>query len=204
MPHRKDMTGMVFGKLTVTSFHHSNKHVYWNCKCSCGKETVVEAYRLKHGLTRSCGCLIKDTATKHGISKTSLYNVWIHMIDRCENPHSKDYSLYGMRGIKVCEEWHDIKNFYNWAINSGYQKCLKLERVDNDKGYSPNNCKWATNSEQANNRRSNIFFVVKGVKDTLANMARKYGVNYQTLNTRLKRGWSIEQALLLRERRVMD
>ncbi len=156
-----DLKGKTFGYLTALQKHHSNDGVYWLCKCICGKETIVRAYSLTSGHTKSCGCQGK---TKEQTSKNNaLYHIWWNMIQRCENPNAISYQNYGARGIVVCDEW---KNFHAFLqdMGKGYKKGLQLDRTNNEEGYSPENCKWVTPKENAKNRRSNTWVTIDGIR----------------------------------------
>lgn len=155
-----DLTGQRFGRLTVIERVGTSKNgnALWDCKCDCGNTAVVRGASLKNGITRSCGCLIaestKNRNTTHCLSKTRLYRIWANMKDRCLNSNTREYPYYGGRGITVCDEWkNDFQAFYNWAMANSYQDHLSIDRIDNDKGYTPDNCRWATHSEQMYNRR---------------------------------------------------
>lgn len=168
----KDLTGQTFGRLTVLSLHGtSHGHAVWNCVCTCGKTLNVMRGSLLKGATKSCGCLRKDllpefaskggkAIAKHGDYSTRLYRVWSGMKARCNYTKHSDYPNYGGRGIKVCSEWQDFKVFKEWSMANGYDpkapygECT-IDRVDNDKGYSPDNCRWVAMRIQNENRRNN-------------------------------------------------
>lgn len=155
-----DLTGQRFGRLTVIERAGSDNfgEATWICKCDCGVKKEIRGKDLRSGHTRSCGCLCIEASitreTKHGGKGTRLYNVWKTMKDRCHNQNSKNFEDYGGRGITVCDEWkHDFAAFRDWALANGYAEGLTIDRKDNDKGYSPENCRWATYSQQRKNQR---------------------------------------------------
>lgn len=121
----------------------------------------------------------------------SWYGTYHSMMDRCYREGAKNYSLYGGRGIKVCCEWHNIESFEKWATQSGYKQGLSLDRIDPNKDYSPNNCRWATPKEQANNRRNTIYIDDK----TISEWAEILGVSRSTISTRYYRGLPIDKVL---------
>ena len=180
-----DLTGKKYGKLKVLKKSNQRTKYWsicWDCLCDCGNYIVVPGYRLRNGSKTNCGCLKKtkkvtynaevlekkremgkrlsQSLIKHNKSNTRLYNVWISMKQRCNNPHAKHYSSYGGRGIKVCDMWqNNFSIFYDWAMKNGYNPAAKygkctIDRIDNDKGYEPNNCRWVTNLENQRNKRS--------------------------------------------------
>jgi|DEB19_MinimDraft_3_1074340.scaffolds.fasta_scaffold80209_2 hypothetical protein len=151
--------GEKFGRLTTVreAGRDCNKNIFWECKCQCGGLIKVRATTLAKGHTRSCGCLRKERFNKlifrHGLRKNRLYSVWAIMIQRCTNPKASGYKNYGGRGIKVCRRWRNFKYFFE-DMASEYRSGLSIDRINNDKGYNRNNCRWATKSQQAKNRRT--------------------------------------------------
>ncbi len=179
-------------------------------KCKCLNDDnikIVDLASLVKGRTRSCGCLSFETKskltiernTKHGLSKHQLFNIWGKMISRCYNKNADNYDFYGGRGITICDEWHyDFKKFYDWAIVNGWQKDLTIDRMDNASIYEPNNCRWTTQIEQANNKRNNHLVKAFGEIKTIANWVRdsRCKVSYSTLLSRISYyGWNSEEAL---------
>ena len=137
---------------------------------------------------------------KHGLSKTRLHRIWHSMYCRCYYKTTNQYKNYGGKGIKVCEEWKHIEgfiNFYNWAINNGYSEELTLDRIDNSKDYCPNNCRWATPKFQSNHKTNNVLYTFNNKTQTAKQWCDEYGILQTTLNDRLKRGWTLDQALTI-------
>ena len=148
---RKQMIGKRFGRLLVVGFSHiaSNRHAYWNTRCVCGSSKIISGSHLRRGNTLSCGC--NHFRKIHGKCRTPIHEVWQAMIQRCTNPNSHAWKYYGARGISVCDEWKNFKQFYK---DMGEPPMgLTLERVNNNGNYELSNCKWATWEEQANNQR---------------------------------------------------
>lgn len=169
------------------------------CKCSCGNKRIIDLSSLNAGKTQSCGCLRKevsrDKSTTHGLSKTRIYRIWHMMLHRCHNKDDGRYNSYGGRGIKVCDDWNDFTNFYNWSLANGYESHLTIDRIDNDGDYCPENCRWATQKEQQNNRSNNHNIEYNGKKLTCQQWAERTGIKESTIRFRLSKGWSAEQAL---------
>ena len=164
-----DIASQTFGRLTAIEVSHKNKHgnLYWKCQCECGNIHIVYLYSLKSGKTKSCGCLqkerLKESSTTHGMRNTKFYRIWVNMKARCLNKNSKCYKDYGGRGITVCEEWLDFNNFkddmyesYLKHVEEFGEKQTTLDRIDNNRNYCKENCKWSTCKEQIANRRTYI------------------------------------------------
>lgn len=199
MSGRKDISGQRYGRLTAMylSKIDENGASVWRCVCDCGNEVDVTVSRLTTGNTRSCGCLHKERVsegakiahTKHGKHGSRLYFVWKNMKGRCNNSNRKDYYRYGGRGIAVCAEWSDNYDmFYEWAMKNGYADDLTLDRIDVDKDYCPENCRWTNMKNQCNNTSRNRMLTYKGRTQTVAQWASEMNINYYTLWNRVKRG----------------
>lgn len=204
-PRIKDLTGNVYSRLTVLSFSHSNGHdVYWNCLCSCGNSIIVSRRSLVNNNTKSCGCLNEETRiinnhkkAIHNQSGKRLYTIWECMHNRCYNKNSDSYKYYGLKGIGICDEWLNNKSkFFEWSLSHGYKDNLSIDRIDNSKDYSPSNCRWATITEQNNNRSCNRLITFNGKTQSLSQWSREVNINRRTLHDRLfKFNWSVEKAL---------
>lgn len=200
-----DLIGQRFGRLVVIERADSNSkgRARWLCQCDCGEQVIVLGYSLRCGGTKSCRCLYNEgNNTKHKLCYTRLYNTWSCMKSRCTNAKDTRYKDYGGRGITICEEWlHDFQAFYDWAIANGYSDTLTIDRKDNDKGYYPDNCRWATKKEQNTNQRRNRWITYNGETKTITDWARTTNIDYRALSRRLQRGWSIEKTLTTKPQR---
>lgn len=171
------------------------------CRCECGIQTVVLAENLLSGHTKSCGCLKREIIgagahTTHGLSKTRIYRIWKGMRKRCRNPNDSNYPKYGGRGIRVCPEWDsDFLSFYFWAMESGYNDSLSIDRIDNNKGYSPDNCQWSNETKQANNRRSNRLATIDGETHSIIEWSKIYKISTVTIYKRIRQGMSETEAI---------
>lgn len=199
----KDLTGMKVGKLKVVSLNSQDERgrARWLCKCECGNEVIRKSSILvdahKKGKASHCGC--SPVLKTHGlsVSEKRLYWVWAAIIQRCTNEKCKDYKDYGARGIAICSEWRsNFANFCAWAKESGYVEGLSIDRKDNEKGYTPENCQWVTNKDQMRNQRKTVVLTYEGNSMPLTWWAEKYGISEKTLRARvILYGWDIEKAL---------
>lgn len=200
----KDLIGQRFGKLTVVARGENTKggKTTWVCACDCGKqkEKPVTSYDLTSGKVRSCGCLYYESnkginATHHGTG-TRLYRIWNGMRQRCNYQKGIAYDRYGGKGISVCKEWDDFEIFRTWSMANGYAENLTIDRIDNSKGYSPENCRWATMKEQIDNRSNTVRITIGGVEKTLSEWSEISGIPAATLWWRVKNHWAEDELLM--------
>lgn len=200
---QKDIAGQRFERLTALRPDTPEK---WLFACDCGREKVIWKAGVVSGRVRSCGCLHKERCKsgsnrrKHGDAKAGavsrLHNIWRGMHKRCSpaaNVHARE--RYADRGIAVCAAWRDYITFRDWAAENGYAEHLTLERIENDGHYAPHNCRWATKLEQARNRSTTRRIEVEGATRCLAEWLEQTGVTRSAFHARIKRGWSLPEAL---------
>lgn len=202
----KNLTGCKFGKLTVMTYagkkfaSGANRH-FWTCKCDCGVIKDFSVNSLQHN-SRSCGCSHKVASRrngqknkKHGLTGAPEYRAWRSMRGRCLDPKHPAYHNYGRRGITVCQRWLDFESFYS-DMGARPSEKHSLERKNNEKGYEPSNCRWATVKEQGQNRRTNRLVEYKGEVKSIAEWERDLGLSYGTLWARIyRRKWPINAAM---------
>lgn len=197
----KDETGQVYGHLTVIERAPnpgSRGGAFWLCQCDCGNSFVAPGIGLRAGQNISCGC--RKCSPTHGHSRrgsiTPEYRCWKDMIARCHRPATKYFHNYGGRGIVVCDRWRH--SFENFLADMGLRPSNRhsIDRKENGGNYEPANCRWATKQEQDNNRRTNRLLEVNGVSHTITEWARITGIAPVTIHYRIKRGWTIERAVM--------
>lgn len=184
-PRVKDKTGQMFGRLIVKEIDltKASRKTFWICKCDCGNIVSVRSDTL--GSTNSCGCLKKEQDFEnlklkgkqlHGLTKHPAYSRWRAMMQRCYNPKSERYPRYGGRGIKVCDEWHNVKSFIKWAEENGFSEELSIERINLNGNYEPDNCKWIPLDEQRWNTSYNVWHEYRGLRLTTMQWARRLNI----------------------------
>lgn len=198
-----DLVGHRFGMLLVTHKEGRNP-VMWACACDCGNKSSVKTGALRSGNTKSCGCrkaaVLGESTTRHGGASTKTYRHWKSMVQRCTNENNRQFSDYGGRGIKVCVRWRDYAKFLKDMGPA--PEGMTLDRRNNNKGYTPGNCRWATRMEQNQNARSNIRVVIAGESRVAADWGRVYGIRKATIYARIKRGWDPQKACTTPPRRT--
>lgn len=191
-----DITGQKFNKLTAIEYRGNCK---WLFRCECGSEAVINGSRVRQGLTKSCGCSLIGNKhnLKHGHHGTSIFNIHKNMRYRCYNPNNTMYANYGGRGIKVCDRWLGEHGFENFLADMGERpgKEYSLDRIDVNGDYCPENCRWATQKEQQNNRRSNRNLTHNGQTHTIEEWSELTKIHPSTIWHRLNDGWTVERAL---------
>ncbi len=201
MKEFKDLTGQKFNRLTVLELSDkTNKHKdrYWLCQCECKDKTIksIREYHLIKGNIKSCGCLSREKTIESNKNRQTrnkypyykrIYSIYDGMRKRCYNENNDNYDRYGGRGITICNEWlSDFKNFYEWAINNGYQNNLTIDRIDNDGNYEPGNCRWATIQEQCYNKSNTVYITIDGETNTILEWSNIYNLPTYVLWQRYK------------------
>lgn len=202
---KADCAGIRFGRLVADYPVGKDKHrnILWKCKCDCGNECIVPAGRLRGGHTNSCGCLSRDNVIKRNTrnfttlrSKNErLYYRWAGIKQRCTNPNHSRYKDYGGRGITICDEWLFYEPFYAWAMENGYEEGLEIDRINNNIGYSPDNCRFVNRISNSRNKRNNVFLELNGRRFTISEWSEISGIDQKIIQKRLKRGWDAGAAI---------
>lgn len=199
---RLNLIGNKYGKLTVLKLlgrkeesNYKNRPPFiWKCVCDCNNQKIATTNQLRSGDLKSCGCLYKTINITHNMSNTIEYKSWSEMKNRCNNKNSHNYERYGKRGIKVCNRW--LNSFENFLEDMGSRpNNTSLDRINNNQGYYPKNCKWSSPKEQSRNRRSNRIFEFEGKKLSLIEITEKLNLNYKTVHNRLTNGMSFKEAI---------
>lgn len=196
MTARIEMRGEKFGRWTIGDYAGDQR---WHATCDCGTTATIDGKSVRAG--RSLGCIKcnpgRGNQRTHGQKRTRLYNIWSGMIRRCENPQEPAYPNYGGRGIRICDGWRaSFVAFRDWALANDYAPNLTIDRRDNDKGYNPDNCRWATYAQQARNYRRNRPVEYQGRTVLVCDLAIESGLPQDILKNRIFRyGWPIEQAV---------
>lgn len=200
MRKKENLIGRKFGNLTVIEEAPDyvsplgKKMTQWKCKCDCGNEIIATSRNIKTLHTKSCGCL--NHVQIHGESRSRIYRIWKDVKARCYFPSHKSYTNYGRRGVKMCDEWkNSAKAFVDWSFSHGYSDDLTLDRIDSNKGYSPDNCRWVTMKTQGNNKRNNHRIEYNGKTHTVTEWEEICGFGRGMISRRLKRGWPVEKAI---------
>lgn len=212
IPTRKNFLDLTnsppFGRLSIVEYagviHQSSGSqptAHWVCRCDCGKVVTIDSNSLRKGNTQSCGCLQKEAISrvgkmhiKHGMSETVEFKTWIHILNRCTNKNDKAYNHYGGRGVTIDPSWVEFPQFF---ADMGPRPSDKhsIDRIDNNGNYSKDNCRWATDYEQNNNRRTTRMLTMGGITLSLSNWALRVNIPRKTIRSRLSEGWSDERAL---------
>lgn len=208
MPAFIDLVGKRFGRLLVlgregVTVNGVHTRIRWACRCDCGNRHVTEGRHLRQGDAKSCGCLQRDAVASgthcktHGMHATKEYSSWKAMKSRCTRITDPEYANYGGRGIRVCNRWmHSFEHFFE---DMGYRPSPghSLDRIDNERGYEPDNCRWATPIEQCNNMRRNRLLTLNGRTMSLMQWSRETDIAESALRSRLAKGWTTTEALTL-------
>lgn len=202
-----DLTGRVFGRLTVLKLDHKEPRpirngkkdgyfYFWLCKCECGNIIIIKKEYFFNNKTKSCGCYTKDNPPKrtHGMSDTRIYEIWKNMKRRCYDKTNHRFLNYGGRGITICDEWrNDFVSFHKWAIDNGYTNELTIDRIKVDGNYEPSNCKWSTKLEQSYNTTRTHYLTYNGKTQCISQWAKELNLTCSAIQHRLQRNWTLDR-----------
>jgi len=192
MPFPHSLQGCRFGNLLVIGWPFSKQGVYSQlCLCGCGKIISKSVYDLKNGRIKYCGRKCKNKPVNKKLAKA--YRIWWGMVYRCDSPNAMQYENYGGRGIKVCARWRIYQNFLDDMGHPSQEQ--SLDRINNDGDYCPENCRWATRFEQANNTRQNVFISYNGERHSVSEWSRIVGIPTPTINNRYRLGYCPKDCL---------
>lgn len=200
----QELIGQKFNRLTIFSIWRDAEKGYYMCKCrcECGNETKTRLTHVKNGYLKSCGCkkykysVKKQKGDSRRVLGHPLHSVWASMISRCYHENNPGYPQYGARGIQVCNEWRDFWNFVKWSDSiGGKPDGYSLDRIDVNGNYCPENCRWADDETQQNNKRTNQYLTYNGETLSLSQWSRKLGVSRWAIQYRFMQGWSAKDIL---------
>jgi len=182
LPKIERLEGQRFSRLIVQSFDEvrPDRNAVWICLCDCGNTVRVTTALLKFGKVKSCGCLTREISITHGMANSRPYNIWRGMKTRCTNPNEPNYERYGGRGITYSPDWETFEGFWK-DMEAGYADELSIDRIDNEQGYSKDNCRWSTIEEQNFNKRNNVSLTHNDKTLTVTEWADELGINRRKL-----------------------
>ena len=202
-----ELTGQRFGRLVVIgrSRETRTQGVYWDCICDCGTKKVIIGSSLRGGVTKSCGCIVVENCTAHGLNKLPEASIYRGMKRRCLNPSSHGFKYYGGRGIKICDRWLGPEGLKHFILDMGPRPVgYEIDRINNNGDYEPENCRWVTPSENGRNKRNNASIIYNGETRCITEWAEILGMNHNTLFNRLNTlGWSPEKAFTTPEKEFL-
>jgi len=182
------LIGKQFGRLTILNLYRNNNRTFAECICTCGNSKNINFHAIKIEHTTSCGCYNKEVITKHSLYGTKEYRSWQHMLRRCDTPNTDSSHLYFEKGIRVCERW---KIFLNFLEDMGNAPTVthSIDRLDNNKGYYKENCRWATKIEQSRNTNRNKLIEYNGEVKCMSEWAETFNIKYGVVVKRFQMGW---------------
>lgn len=194
-----DISGKRFGRLVAIEHVYTKSHnAYWSFMCDCGNIKIIPAHSVKSGNSTSCGCYQTEVTikrlTRHNKFGTREYNIWAAIKRRCYNLNDKEYKNYGERGITICDKWLTFEGFWE-DMQEGYSVELTIDRINVNGNYEKSNCRWATNEEQSNNMRSNLYHTHNGITLTISQWGKLLDIPHDRIRSRLKYGWTFEEAI---------